>query len=300
MENSIRIIKEAFDHRSPIRLPKGELWLGTALLGAANLADDLDGHRQLIRRLGHDTICLPVSAEKVIKEDMGYRYFDLQELDEASRIDDLFVMALINGPFQRLVEKRGLINVLTEWRRERYELEQAYEQERSAVDSLIKACIELRIDAIVIADDVAGERDLFIGPEDIHQLCSSFYTQAVSAIHGAHAYALLHSCGNITKFIPYLISYGFDGLAGIQHRSNNLVSVKEKWGTNLTLMAGIEVDFLEREKISLSAKHEYEEIIRSLIPNGAFIICSSSGLYSGGFLETVQELYRIADHIYTA
>jgi hypothetical protein len=98
--------------------------------------------------------------------------------------------------------------------------------------------------------------------------------------------------------ITQLVSYGFDGLASIQHRTNDLISLKEKYGTSLTLMAGIEAEILETEKMSLSGLKEYERLIRSLTPGGGFIICSCSGLYSGNFLERVKELYRIADEVF--
>jgi hypothetical protein len=298
MDNSVDTVKKAFEHRSPGPLPRGELWLGTELLKKANLEDTLEGHLALIERLGQDILCLPLSSERKMNETLGYRYFDLQELEEASGINNLFVMTLIDGPFQRLVEKRGLMNVLTGWRREREEFKKAYEQERVAVDVQIRRSLELSIGAVVIADDVAGERAPFVSPDDLQELCSAFYTQAVSEIHSGHAYALLHSCGNIARLIPQLISYGFDGLAAIQHRSNDLITLKKRYGSTLTLMAGIEAEVLESPGLFASDRKEYEGIVRTLAPGGGFIICSSSGLYTEGFIERVQELYRIADTIY--
>jgi hypothetical protein len=298
MDNSIDTVTKAFEHQSPRRPPRGELWLGAELLKKENLEDTLEGHLALIKRLGQDIMCLPLSSERKMNEALGYRYFDLQGLAEASWIDDLFVMALIDGPFQRLAEKRGLMNVLTGWRRERHEFKKAYEQERSAVDVLIRRSLELSIGAVVVADDVAGERAPFVGPNDLQELCSPFYTQAVSEIHSGHAYALLHSCGNITRLIPHIVSYGFDGLAAIQHRINDLIVLKKRYGSTLTFMAGIDAEVLEAEELFPSDRKEYEGIVRALAPDGGLIICSSSGLYAGGFLERVQELYRIADTIY--
>ena len=298
MDNSVDTVTKAFEHLSPSRLPRGELWLGTDLLKRANLDDNVEGHHQLVKRLGQNIICLPLSRDRLMNKALGYRYFNLQELEEASRINDLFVMALIDGPFQRLAEKSGLMKILTGWSRERHECAKAYEKERAAVDVLIRQSRELSINAIIIADDVAGEHAPFIDPDDVQRLFSPFYTQAVSEIHSGHAYALFHSCGNITRLIPQLISYGFDGLAAIQHRTNDLITLKKRYGSTLTFMAGIEGEVLEAEEFSSSDRKEYKKIIRALATDGGFIICSSSGLYAGGFLERVQELYRIADTLY--
>jgi hypothetical protein len=299
MYNSVETVRNAFEHQSAGPPPRGELWLGTELLKKANLEDTLEGHLALIERLGQDIMCLPLSNERGTNENLGYRYFDLQELEEASGINNLFVMALIDGPFQRLVDKRGLMNVLHGWRRERQEFKKAYEQERAAVDVLIRRSLELPIGAVVIADDVAGERAPFASPDDVQELCAPFYTQAVSEIHSGHAYALLHSCGNITRLIPRLVSYGFDGLAAIQHRTNDLITLKKRYGSTLTFMAGIEAEVLETEELSSSDRKEYESIVRALAPGGGFVICSSSGLYADHFLARMQEFYHIADTLYT-
>ena len=298
MDNSFDIVKKAFEHRLTGCIPRGELWLGTDLFKKAKLEDNLQGHLALIKRLGQDFLCLPLSNDISMNKALGYRYFSLQELEEASRMYDLFIMALIDGPFQRLAEKRGLMNVLTGWKRERHALAQAYENERAEVDVLIGRCLELSIGAVIIADDVAGERAPFVDPDDIQDLLSPFYTQAVSEIHSGHAYALFHSCGNITMLIPQLISYGFDGLAAIQHRTNDLISLKGKYGSRLTFMAGIDAEILGAGEISLSSLKEYERLMRSLSPGGGFILCSCSGFYAGDFLERVQELYRIADELF--
>jgi uroporphyrinogen decarboxylase len=230
---------------------------------------------------------------------MGYRYFSLREVEVASKIRTFFLTVVVDGPFQRLTEKKGLMKILAGWKRERHEVAREFEKERAEVELLIAQCLELSVDSVIIADDLAGEHSLMIDPHDIQDLFSPFYVQAVSEIHRKHSYALFHSCGDITMIIPHLLSCGFDGLAAIQHRSNDLIALKENYGAKLTFMAGIEAEILEATEISMSALKEYERLIRSLTPGGGFIISSCSGLYSGDFLQRVQELYRIADELFS-
>jgi hypothetical protein len=297
MVDPVDIVKNAFEHQSVGRLPRGELWLGTDLLRKANLQDNLRGHLALVKRLGQDLLCLPISHNLSMNKALSYRYFSLKDLEEASRIREFFLMAVVDGPFQRLVEKEGLMKILAKWKRVKYEVAKEYEKERAEVDFLIKRCLELSVDAIIIADDLAGERSTFFDPDDIQEIFSSFYIWAASETHRGYAYILFHSCGNITRFIPQLVSYGFDGLAAVQHRANDLVSLKEKYGSNLTLMAGIEAEILEAGEMPLSGLKEYERLVRCLSRGGGFILCSSSGLYSGDFLERIQDLYQIAHEL---
>jgi uroporphyrinogen decarboxylase len=300
MVHSIDAVKNTFAHRFAGRILKGELWLGRDLFKRANLEDNLEGHLSLIKRLGQDILCLPLTTAISMNTALGYRYFSVRELAKAARMEDLFVMAIIDGPFQRLVGKKGLMNLLAGWRRWRHEVTKEYRREQVEVDLLIQQCLSLSIDAVVIADDVAGERSLFVVLNDIQDLFSPFYYQAVSAIHSGDSYALFHSCGNIQMLIPHLVSYGFDGLAAIQQRTNDLISIKEQFGSKLTIMAGIEAEALEARKLSLSTVAEFERLVQSLALGGGFILCSSSGLYAGDFLARVQELYRIADGVCTS
>jgi len=280
------------------RLPRGELWLGTDLLRKANLEDNLEGHVTLIERLNQDILCLPLSNYISTNKGFGYRYFSLKELKEASKMRALFLVALIDGPFQRIGEEKGLMKTLSAWKQERDEVAKEYEKERKEVNRLIESSLELSVDAIIIAEDLAGEGSLFFDPMHIEEMFAPFYTWAVSKIHSGDSYALFHSCGNITRLIPQLVSYGFDGLAAIQHPVNNLFTLKEKYGLNLTLMAGIEAEMLGAVEMPLSGLKEYRRLVRSLSQGGGFILCSSSGLYSGDFLERIHELYRIADELF--
>jgi hypothetical protein len=298
MSRSVEIVKKVFEHRSVDRLPKGEIWLGTELLRKANLEDNLEGHVTLIERLNQDILCLPLSNYISTNKGLGYRYFSLKELKEASKMRALFLVALIDGPFQRIGEEKGLMKTLSAWKQERDEVAKKYEKKRKEVNRLIESSLELSVDAIIIAEDLAGEGSLFFDPKHIEEMFAPFYTWAVSKIHSGDSYALFHSCGNITRLIPQLVSYGFDGLAAIQHRANDLFSLKERYRSNLTFMAGIEAEMLEGVEMPLSGLKEYRRLVRSLSQGGGFILCSSSGLYSGDFFERIHELYRIADELF--
>ena len=297
MGNARAIIQEVFAHRPPDRIPRGEVWLGPEVFARAGLADDLAGHLHLIERLGHDCLCLPFAPTLSRHPVLGYRYFNAQELGKAVSLKGPFVMAIIDGPFQRLVDRQGLLPVLTAWQRDREGVRADYANEKKVSLALIRECLDLSVDALIIAEDVAEERALFFDVDAIQALFAPFYVQAVSEIHTGGAYTLFHSCGKINLLIPHLLSFGFDGLAAIQHRANDLIAIKEQYGGALTIMAGIEGEMLVSGALSNAGREEFIRLVRALRSGGGFILCSGSGIYAGDFLERVQELYRIADEI---
>jgi hypothetical protein len=295
MAETRTIVQQTFAHQRASRIPRGELWLGPEIFARAGIADDLDGHLHLIERLGHDCLCLPFDRTLLRHPALGYRYFNARELGTAAGLKGPFVMAIVNGPWQRLVDQRGLVPCLTAWQRDRAEVRVAYANEEKASLARIRECLERDVDAVIIAEDLAHESAPFFAVEESQALFASFYMAAISHIHDGKTFALFHSCGKIVSFIPHLVSYGFDGLAGIQHRANDLIAIKAEYGGRLTIMGGIEGEMLVPGPLSNAERERFNRFVRALHLGGGFILCSGSGLYAGDFLERVQELYRIVD-----
>jgi len=288
-------VEKTFKHVKPDYLPKGELWLGDRVFHAARLANDLKSHIELTKRIGMDLLFLPLSAPDISFQNMGYRRFGLDEIQEASEITDLFLAVVVDGPFQRLVDKHGLVPLIQQLNKNRSDILRRFKEEAVAVKALIDHCLDLKVGAVVIADDIAYGHATYLNPEELKDMIGPFYTKTVSGIHAARGYALFHSCGNITGMFPHLISFGFDGFAACQSECVDLVLLKETYGSQLTILAGIDAGFIETEVLTELQEQEFCRRIIALSQGGGFILGSSCGLYSHKSLQTLPELYRIAD-----
>jgi hypothetical protein len=286
-----------FISRSNGRVPRGELWLGADLFAKAGLDNDLEGHFRMVDRLGQDLLSLSISNDKSFNRSTGYRYFNLAALKQAQTIGHASLVVVIDGPFQTLISETGLVDALTRWHRDKKEFAEAYRKACARVDDLVKQCLDHSIAAIAIADDLAGERSAIVNPKDIQSFFLPFYTQTVSQIHQANATALFHSCGDIRALIPMIALSGFDGLAAIQDRINDLISITEQYRALSIVTAGIDADILEADAISTSARDRFLKRIRALCASDGFVLGSCCGLYSGDFLERIHDLYRLVEPI---
>ena len=97
---------------------------------------------------------------------------------------DLFVVAVIDGPFQSLSEKAGLMKVLTGWVRERKEVLKACEKERENIEKLLDDCLERSVHGVVIADDLAGDKATFLDPLHIERFFSVLPTRRIENSSG--------------------------------------------------------------------------------------------------------------------
>lgn len=276
-------------------VPKGEVWLGTDLLKQAGFADTLKNHFSMADRLGQEMVCLPVTDNTINKPSLGYRYFEYADLKTAVQIGGRFIAAVVDGPFQELVNGMGLMNVLIGWGRDRGQVIKAYEKEQTRILDLIFQCLDMGVQGIIITDDLAADQGPMISPKDIEMLCTGFYRESVNSIHKAGLPVFLHSCGKIKQLIKLICSWQIDGLAAVQHSINNLPELRNLMGPNHVIMAGIDTQLLVTE-LSEEMVLEFTDLLKAMTPGGGFILSSSCGLYSGDFLDRIKKLYALADH----
>jgi hypothetical protein len=73
------------------------------------MEDNIDTHLRLCHEMGMDLISLPVGEARFSPWD--YRIFSPADIQNVAH-SDLFVVAVLSGPFQRLVDQRGLSTTL--------------------------------------------------------------------------------------------------------------------------------------------------------------------------------------------
>lgn len=293
MASPLKTLKNRITDKSGCGLPKGELWLGRGLFDALSLDDSLENHLQLADRLGHALVCLPVANDPAAKPDLGYRYFCSRDVRDAARLWDGPVFAVIDGPFQEMVNQMGLMGVLTSWINNREEIAAVYRTASEKVLALVERVLECSVDAVVFADDVASDTGPLVSPSDIDALCSPFYARAVATAKKSRTPVFLHTCGNLSKLLPVIRCWQIDGFAAVQSRLNDLVQLYRQFDSEIMIMAGIELELLESGTVGADARKAFEQTIASL--EDALVFCSSCGLYKGRFIESIKQMYAVAD-----
>ena len=284
-------VKAAFEHRVSSRLPRGELWIGTEIFLERQMEDSIDSHISLCHEMEMDLISIPVCWSE--SGDLGYRTFNPLEIQKATE-SDLFVIAVVSGPFQRLVDKKGLRQVLADVAGDVVEAQQAVVQEAKHLQSLIETCTYRRASAVVIAEDIAYDQGGFFTNAVFQELLYPIYRYLVDDIHHCGAFAVFHSCGNITSVFSDIVSSGFDGLS-CQVECLDLLSLKRAYGNQLTLFTGLNRDLLDTINMSPKQKQQYIGNVIYLGEGGGFVLSSSSGLHSSNMVDNLQMLYHLAD-----
>ena len=95
------------------------------------------------------------------------------------------------------------------------------------------------VDMMTIHDDWGAEKDTFFSPQMMEDLVYEPTKRIIDHIKTKGVSFMMHSCGNVTRFIPYMIDMGVDFLQ-LQRRAVDIPALKEKYGDKIGFNTGIE------------------------------------------------------------
>lgn len=294
MKTLVQYLHEHSPASQPSRVPRSELWIASQVLEGTGLTDNIQGHLELRKRCGMDILFLPLSESTPPDSGVNYRYFTLDDIRDAVSFGELPVGVIISGPFQRLVDRMGLTSAMLEFVYLEDGAPAGFQEEASQARVLISEALKLGVKVVVVADDIAWERSLYVAPEGLAGLLGPFYSDAVSDIHFADAFALFHSCGNAMAFVPHLVSCGFDGLAAWQSNAVDLVGLSSTH-EHLTILAGLEGAVLDADRLAPTETSTSLAIARSLAKTGNFVLGSSCGLRDERSVANLRLFYSFLD-----
>ena len=140
-------------------------------------------------------------------------------------------------------------------------------------DRFLKMTQIAKVDFVTFHDDWGTERDTFFSPAMMEELVFEPTKMIIDAIKSRGAVFQLHSCGNVGRFVPYMIDLGID-FVQLQRRANDVPMLKEKYGDRIGFnIYGLEgVDFLYDKK--LPSGDELISVVRNTVDtygkNGGF------------------------------
>jgi uroporphyrinogen decarboxylase len=132
-------------------------------------------------------------------------------------------------------------------------------------------------DAVVEADDMAGQFNMLISPATYRRIVKPRHKKLMDFIKArTRAKIFFHSCGSIRKVIPDLIEVGVDILNPVQVNATAMDSaeLKREFGRDLTFWGGAidtQAPFWSGEPNIEAVKADAKRRIDDLAPGGGFV-----------------------------
>ena len=168
---------------------------------------------------------------------------------------------------------------------------------RDFFDRLVEHMIEMvdlfcslyPVNLMTIHDDWGTEKDTFFSPKMLEELVFKPTKRIIDHIKAKGVSFMLHSCGNVTRFIPYMIDMGAD-LLQIQRRAVDIPAMKLKYGDRIGFNTGIE-GFIP------GAGYSKDEIVQ-MVRNTVDIYGGGGGFYASIYGGDPVTIWDISSELY--
>jgi hypothetical protein len=268
VQRPVETVINVLSHRHVDFLPRGELFIGNDFLDhyvPDHKGEPIKQLQQAAESLGLSLVGVELNSEKSRSLLLDNAYKELQEY---------FVAGYINGPISRLIEKHGFKKAMLSTRNDpslfaSVAMELTKDVERKARLAQANAC-----NAIVLADDIAGNNGLLFSSHYFEDVVLPVYHRIAGTVKAAGLYAFIHSDGDMTKAIDLIAEAGYDCLHPVDAQAGlDLSALQEEFGEKITFMGHIDILGWDETRISSEIKFAEEHSV-----NGGLILGSTGGI----------------------
>ena len=288
-------VRSALHGAAPDRLLCGELVLDLDLVRdatglAPTAAVPLPAEQALLERWGHDLVTVTFSHGWGAPEqpDTDDALFRLSYWQEES---DLFVFALIDGPFSALAKAWTWQDAIVRLSKTDPEVENVMADAIVDLNELLLEVSRAGADGVIIGDDIAYRRGPYIRPEHLRRSYFPYLSLLTLTAQDLDLPVVFHSDGNLWPIWDDLLATGVNGVQGLDpYSAMSLALARERSGPRLCLWGNLELGWLAQPR----DRGEYAAYLHELLDplaGSPVIFGTCSGLAPGLPLSNLEALY---------
>jgi uroporphyrinogen decarboxylase len=198
--------------------------------------------------------------------------------------------------FERLWMLRGFNNMLIDPYANYREFSILRQKVMDFNMGLIEQWAKLGVDGIFVSDDWGGQEKMLVNPAYWVKFYKPCYKEMFELIHSKGLDVWMHSCGNVTELIPYLVELGLDVLNPLQPHSMDIDLLGKQYSGKLCFFGGVDIqDTLPHgtaEDISKEVRHLIDTFGQK---NGGYIGGTSHTILPDTSIENVKALFKYLD-----
>lgn len=279
-------IAELIAHPDKPILLKGEIWVNVGIPASIGFSRDPKGLTEFASAIGADFCFFPWSEP--------WKPSNLKELIEISCPTGMGCGITLDGPFQRLTRKKGLISILEELGKGSRSLQSQLADETQKIAEGLEAAENSGVKLAVIGDDIGYSRGLYFSDALFRDVLMPFYRILANSISKPMPVLGWHSDGDVSKILPDLVDCGFRFFS-LESECVDLLNFKRTHGNRGTLIGGIRTAWLTSGGVPPPGPEEYFEEIKILLREGGLILSSSCGLHDPKFIPILKEIYQMVE-----
>jgi uroporphyrinogen decarboxylase len=150
---------------------------------------------------------------------------------------------------------------------------------------------ELGFDGIFTSDDLGHQTGPMMSPEVFEELYYPLYKEFIDYVHSKGMHVFLHSCGDNTKLMKYLLDAGLDVFHPVQKGCMDEKKTAEAYGNEISFLAGIDVQHLLPEGTVEEVRKGVRELIDAFYKEeGGLLLAAGNGIMPDTPLENIEAM----------
>jgi uroporphyrinogen decarboxylase len=192
---------------------------------------------------------------------------------------------------ERLWEIRGMENLFMDYYDNMEGLRIIGEKLLNYYKVIVDRYAELGFDGIFTSDDLGHQTGPMMSPAVFEELYLPLYKQFIGYVHSKGMHVFLHSCGENTKLMEYLIESGLDVFHPVQKGCMDEKATVDKFGSRMSFLAGIDVQHLLPEGTVEEVRKGVRELIDTFYKKeGGLLLAAGNGIMSDTPLENIEAM----------
>jgi uroporphyrinogen-III decarboxylase len=203
------------------------------------------------------------------------------------RLREYFTVGYINGPVFRAIAQLGFRQAMVCIKRDQRTLLDVASSLLKDVEEKCRLARDNDFSAVLLADDIAGNRGLLFSYNDFVTDILPLYRQIASTIRSNGLHAFFHSDGATKAIIEPLIEAGYDCIHPIDNQAGlNLYELKNTFENKVSFMGHIDIITWNDERIAREVNNA-----EKMFKEGGLILGSTCGLSMKTVSNKLSALY---------
>ncbi|MCL2034813.1 MAG: methylcobamide--CoM methyltransferase [Oscillospiraceae bacterium] len=192
---------------------------------------------------------------------------------------------------ERLWSIRGMENLMLDYYDNMADLKEIGNKLLQYYKGIVDRYAVLGFDGIFTSDDLGHQSGPMMSPAIFEELYFPLYKEFCSYVHSKGMHVFLHSCGDNTLLMDYLIKAGIDVFHPVQKGCMDEAETIARFGNKISFLAGIDVQHLLPE----GSRDDVREGIRELIDvmyksEGGLMLAAGNGIMPDTPIENIEEM----------
>jgi hypothetical protein len=279
--NNRENVAAALRHQSMSHLPRGELFFSRKFLDV--FFPDFQGDY-----VGQVASAAQLLGLSVVGVDLNEEWSrSLLREGNYGRLREYFTVGYINGPVLRAIAQLGFRQTMVCIKKDQQTLLDVASRLLKDVEEKCRLARKNDLSAVLLADDIAGNRGLLFSYNDFATAILPLYRQIAGTIRSNGLHAFFHSDGATKAIIEPLIGAGYDCIHPIDNQAGlNLYELKNTFENMVSFMGHIDIITWNDERIAQEVNNA-----EKMFKEGGLILGSTCGLSMKTVSNKLSALY---------